>query len=147
MVHGSDSGHPGSSLGYTRFFTALYFKIMKHDPHINNGGRGEDILTLSNGHISPVYYSTLARSGYFDIKKLASFPKLNSPLQSHPAIDEHLSGARIDTRSSGQGVRTTIGVALAKRLNNDDTVVFSLHGDGESDERQVWEVKNFYSTP
>jgi len=143
MVHGANSGHPGGSLGCAEFLTALYFKIMKHNPQFNMDAAGEDVFILSNGHISPVFYSTLARAGYFDIKELATFRKINSRLQGHPATHEHLPGVRIATGSLGQGMSVAIGAALAKKLNNDETVVFSLHGDGELDEGQVWEAIMF----
>lgn len=143
MVHGVNSGHPGGSLGCTEFLTALYFKIMKHDPAFNMDAPGEDVFFLSNGHISPVFYSTLARSGYFDIKELATFRKLNSRLQGHPATHEHLPGVRIASGSLGQGMSVAIGAALAKKLNDDKSTVFSLHGDGELDEGQVWEAVMF----
>ena len=143
MVHGANSGHPGGSLGCTDFFTALYFKIMKHNPAFNMDAKGEDVFILSNGHISPVFYSTLARSGYFDLKELGSFRKLNSRLQGHPATHEHLPGVRIASGSLGQGMSVAIGAALTKRLNGEKTLVFSLHGDGELDEGQVWEAIMF----
>jgi transketolase len=143
MVHGVQSGHPGGSLGCVEFFTALYFKIMKHDPAFNMDAKGEDIFFLSNGHISPVFYSTLARSGYFDIKELATFRKLNTRLQGHPATHEHLPGIRIASGSLGQGMSVAIGAALAKKLNGDDRLVFSLHGDGELEEGQIWEAMMF----
>jgi transketolase len=143
MVHGASSGHPGGSLGCTDFFTALYFEIMKHDPKFSMDGKNEDIFFLSNGHISPVFYSTLARSGYFDVKELASFRKLNSRLQGHPATHEHLPGIRIASGSLGQGMSAAIGAALTKKLNKDSNIVFSLHGDGELDEGQVWEALLF----
>ena len=143
MVHGANSGHPGGSLGCTDFFTALYFKIMKHDPQFHMDAPGEDVFILSNGHISPVFYSTLARAGYFDVKELATFRKLNSRLQGHPATAEHLPGVRIASGSLGQGMSVAIGVALAKRLNEDRSVVYSLHGDGELDEGQNWEAIMF----
>jgi len=143
MVHGANSGHPGGSLGCADYFTALYFNIMKHDPHFNMDARGEDIFILSNGHISPVFYSTLARSGYFDIKELSTFRRINSRLQGHPATHEHLPGVRIATGSLGQGMSVAIGAALTKKINKDDSFVFSLHGDGELDEGQVWEAIMF----
>ncbi|MFT4022549.1 MAG: transketolase [Flavihumibacter sp.] len=143
MVHGVASGHPGGSLGCTDFFTALYFKVMKHDPKFNMDGIGEDLFFLSNGHISPVFYSTLARSGYFDVKELATFRRLNSRLQGHPATHEHLPGIRVASGSLGQGMSVAIGAALAKKLNNDPHLVFSLHGDGELDEGQNWEAAMF----
>jgi transketolase len=140
MVHGAASGHPGGSLGCTEFFTALYFKIMKHDPSFNMEARNEDVFILSNGHISPVFYSTLARSGYFDAKELATFRKINSRLQGHPATHEHLPGIRIASGSLGQGMSVALGVALSKKLNKEDNIVYSLHGDGELDEGQNWEA-------
>lgn len=143
MVHGSASGHPGGSLGCTDFLTALYFRIMKHDPAFNMDARDEDIFILSNGHISPLLYATLARSGYFDIKELTSFRKLNSRLQGHPATHEHLPGVRIASGSLGQGMSVAIGAALAKKLNGDNRLVFSLHGDGELNEGQIWEAVMF----
>ena len=143
MVHGAASGHPGGSLGCTDFFTALYFKIMDHDPKFNMDGINEDVFFLSNGHISPVFYSTLARSGYFDIKELATFRKLNSRLQGHPATHEHLPGIRVASGSLGQGMSVAIGAALAKKLNGDKHLVFSLHGDGELNEGQNWEAIMF----
>jgi transketolase len=143
MVHGASSGHPGGSLGCADFFTALYFEVMKHDPKFSMDGKNEDIFFLSNGHISPVFYSTLARSGYFDVKELASFRKLNSRLQGHPATHEHLPGIRIASGSLGQGMSAAIGAALSKKLNKDSNIVFSLHGDGELDEGQIWEALLF----
>lgn len=140
MVHAVQSGHPGGSLGCADFFTALYFKVMKHNPGFSMDGIGEDLFFLSNGHISPVYYSTLARSGYFDVKELATFRKLNTRLQGHPATHEHLPGIRIASGSLGQGMSVAIGAALAKKLNKDTHLVYSLHGDGELDEGQVWEA-------
>lgn len=143
MVHGANSGHPGGSLGCTELLTALYFKIMKHDPAFHMDAAGEDVFFLSNGHISPLFYSTLARAGYFDIKELATFRKINSRLQGHPATHEHLPGIRIASGSLGQGMSVAIGAALAKKLNNDSSTVFSLHGDGELDEGQIWEAVMF----
>jgi transketolase len=140
MVHGAQSGHPGGSLGCTEFFTALYFKIMEHDPNFHMNGINEDIFFLSNGHISPVWYATLARSGYFDVKELATFRKINSRLQGHPATAEHLPGIRVASGSLGQGMSVAIGAAKAKKLNGDDHLVYSLHGDGELDEGQNWEA-------
>lgn len=143
MVHGASSGHPGGSLGCADYFTALYFKVMKHNPDFNMDGHKEDLFFLSNGHISPVYYSTLARAGYFDIKELSTFRKLNTRLQGHPATHEHLPGIRIASGSLGQGMSVAIGAALAKKLNKDPYLVFSLHGDGELDEGQNWEAAMF----
>ncbi|HEX8331038.1 MAG TPA: 1-deoxy-D-xylulose-5-phosphate synthase N-terminal domain-containing protein, partial [Segetibacter sp.] len=143
MVHGVQSGHPGGSLGCADFFTALYFKIMKHNPDFKMDGVGEDIFFLSNGHISPVFYSTLARAGYFDIKELATFRKIDSRLQGHPTTHEHLPGVRVASGSLGQGMSVAIGAALSKKYNNDEHLVFSLHGDGELDEGQNWEAIMF----
>jgi transketolase len=143
MVHGCASGHPGGSLGCTDFFTALYFKVMKHDPRFDMNAKNEDVFFLSNGHISPVFYSTLARSGYFDIKELATFRKINSRLQGHPATHEHLPGIRIASGSLGQGLSVAIGAAIAKKLNGDNHIVYSLHGDGELQEGQIWEALMF----
>ena len=143
MVHACQSGHPGGSLGCTDFFTALYFDIMRHDPSFNMDGKGEDLFFLSNGHISPVFYATLARAGYFPLAELATFRKLNSRLQGHPATHEHLPGIRVASGSLGQGMSVAIGAALAKKLNKDDKLVFSLHGDGELDEGQNWEAIMF----
>jgi transketolase len=139
MVYGAQSGHPGGSLGCTDFFTALYFKVLKHDPNFHMDGKNEDIFFLSNGHISPVFYSALARSGYFDIKELSTFRKINSRVQGHPTTHEHLPGIRIASGSLGQGMSVAIGAALSKKLNNDKNIVYSLHGDGELDEGQNWE--------
>ena len=143
MVHGASSGHPGGSLGCVEFFTALYFKVMKHNPRFEMNAKNEDVFILSNGHISPVFYSTLARSGYFDIKELATFRKINSRLQGHPATHEHLPGIRIASGSLGQGMSVAIGAALTKRLNGENTLVYSLHGDGELNEGQIWEAVMF----
>ena len=143
MVHACQSGHPGGSLGCADFFTALYFKIMKHDPAFIMDGKGEDLFFLSNGHISPVFYATLARAGYFPVQELSTFRKLNSRLQGHPATHEHLPGIRVASGSLGQGMSVAIGAALAKKLNNDDRLVYSLHGDGELDEGQNWEAMMF----
>lgn len=140
MVHGSASGHPGGSLGCTEYFTALYFKIMQHNPQFSMEAHNEDVFILSNGHISPVFYSTLARSGYFDVKELATFRKLDSRLQGHPATHEHLPGIRIASGSLGQGMSVALGVALSKKMNGEKNLVFSLHGDGELNEGQNWEA-------
>jgi transketolase len=140
MVHAAQSGHPGGSLGCTEFFTALYFKLMKHDPAFYMDAMNEDVFFLSNGHISPVFYATLARSGYFDIKELSTFRKINSRLQGHPATAEHLPGVRVASGSLGQGLSIAIGAAIAKKLNSDTHIVYSLHGDGELDEGQIWEA-------
>jgi transketolase len=143
MVHGANSGHPGGSLGCTDFLTALYFKIMKHDPSFNMNAFNEDVFILSNGHISPVFYSTLARAGYFDVKELATFRKIDSRLQGHPTTHEGLPGIRVATGSLGQGMSVAIGAALSKKLNGEDNVVYSLHGDGELQEGQNWEAIMF----
>ncbi|MCE2704838.1 MAG: transketolase [Bacteroidota bacterium] len=143
MVHAVNSGHPGGSLGCADYFTALYFKIMKHQPSFNMDAPEEDVFILSNGHISPVFYSTLARAGYFDTKELATFRKINSRLQGHPATHEHLPGIRIASGSLGQGLSVAAGAALAKKLNGKKDLVFSLHGDGELNEGQIWEAALF----
>lgn len=140
MVHAVQSGHPGGSLGCADFFTALYFKVMEHDTAFAMDGVNEDIFFLSNGHISPVFYSALARAGYFDVKELATFRKINSRLQGHPTTHEHLPGIRVASGSLGQGMSVAIGAALAKKYNNDTHIVYSLHGDGELDEGQNWEA-------
>jgi transketolase len=141
MVHGVQSGHPGGSLGCTEYLTALYFQILRHNPNaFNMDGTDEDLFFLSNGHISPVFYSVLARSGYFPISELATFRKLNSRLQGHPTTHEGLPGVRIASGSLGQGMSVAIGAALAKKFNGDKHLVYSLHGDGELNEGQVWEA-------
>jgi len=139
MVHGCQSGHPGGSLGCTDFVTALYFRVMNHKTAFQMDGVGEDLFFLSNGHLSPLWYSALARSGYFPIEELATFRKLNSRLQGHPATHEHLPGIRMASGSLGQGLSNAIGSALAKKLNKDEHLVYSLHGDGELQEGQIWE--------
>lgn len=144
MVHAVQSGHPGGSLGCADFLTALYFHTMKHNPLLfNMDGTNEDVFFLSNGHISPLFYSVLARSGYFEVKELATFRKINSRLQGHPTTHEGLPGVRIASGSLGQGLSVAIGAALAKKLNNDNGLVFSLHGDGELQEGQIWEAAMF----
>ncbi len=141
MVHAVNSGHPGGSLGCTDFLVALYFEIMKKEPvPFKMDGKGEDLFFLSNGHISPVFYSVLARSGYFDVKELSTFRKLNSRLQGHPTTHEGLPGVRMSSGSLGQGLSVAIGAALAKKLNGDNRIVYSLHGDGELQEGQIWEA-------
>jgi transketolase len=140
MVHGCQSGHPGGSLGCTEYFTALYFKVMQHNPQFSMEAYNEDVFILSNGHISPVFYSTLARSGYFDVKELATFRKIDSRLQGHPATHEHLPGIRVASGSLGQGMSVALGVALSKKMNGEKNLVYSLHGDGELDEGQNWEA-------
>ena len=144
MVHAVQSGHPGGSLGCAEFFTAMYFNHMEHDPeNWNMDGLGQDLFFLSNGHISPVWYSVLARSGYFPINELATFRRLNSRLQGHPTTHEGLPGVRIASGSLGQGMSAAIGAALAKRLNKCNHLVYSLHGDGELQEGQIWEALLF----
>jgi transketolase len=143
MVHACQSGHPGGSLGCTDFFVALYFHVLKHNPKFNMDGTGEDLFFLSNGHISPVWYATLSRSGYFDTKELATFRMLNSRLQGHPATHEHLPGIRIASGSLGQGLSVAIGAAQTKKLNGDKNFVFVLMGDGEQQEGQVWEASMY----
>jgi len=145
MVHGVQSGHPGGSLGCTDVVTALYFHSMKHDVHFSMDGKQEDLFFLSNGHISPLFYSVLARAGYFEVKELASFRKINTRLQGHPTTHEHLPGVRIASGSLGQGLSVAIGAALTKKLNQDPHLVFSLHGDGELQEGQIWEAVMFAS--
>lgn len=140
MVHAVQSGHPGGSLGCTDFFTALYFSVMEHNPSFSMNAINEDVFFLSNGHISPVFYATLARSGYFNTKELSTFRKINSRLQGHPATHEHLPGIRVASGSLGQGLSVAIGAALSKKLNADTHLVYSLHGDGELDEGQIWEA-------
>tara|TARA_B100000900_G_scaffold36394_1_gene27278 strand:+ start:43034 stop:43879 length:846 start_codon:yes stop_codon:yes gene_type:complete len=145
MVHANNSGHPGGSLGCTEFLSALYFKIMKHNKNFQMDGKNEDLFFLSNGHISPVLYSVLARCGYFPINELNSFRKINSRLQGHPTTHEKLEGIRIASGSLGQGLSVAIGAALTKKLNNDKHLVFSLHGDGELQEGQIWEALMYAS--
>ncbi|HLT08279.1 MAG TPA: transketolase [Cyclobacteriaceae bacterium] len=140
MVHAVQSGHPGASLGCTEFFVALYFNQMKHNPDFNMDGHGEDLFFLSNGHISPVWYSVLARSGYFEVDELKTFRKINSRLQGHPAVEEHLPGIRVASGSLGQGLSVAIGAAHAKKINNDPGLVYVLMGDGEQQEGQIWEA-------
>ncbi|MEY4739796.1 MAG: hypothetical protein RLZZ05_1180, partial [Bacteroidota bacterium] len=135
--------HPGGSLGCADFLTALYFNTMKHDPSFNMDGVGEDLFFLSNGHISPLLYSCLARTGYFPVSELGTFRKLNTRLQGHPTTHEHLPGIRIASGSLGQGLSVGIGAALAKKLNGDDRLVYTLHGDGELQEGQIWEALMF----
>lgn len=144
MVHAVQSGHPGGSLGCVEFFVALYFDILKHNPkNFQMDGTNEDLFFLSNGHISPVWYSTLARSGYFDVKELSTFRFLNTRLQGHPTTHEHLPGVRVASGSLGQGLSVAIGAALSKDLNDDNHIVYTLHGDGELQEGQIWEAAMF----
>lgn len=140
MVHAVQSGHPGASLGCTEFFVALYFNQLNHDPNFKMEGKGEDLFFLSNGHISPVWYSVLSRSGYFSPEEMDTFRKLNSRLQGHPATEEGLPGIRIASGSLGQGLSVAIGAAQAKKIDGDDSTVYVLMGDGEQEEGQVWEA-------
>lgn len=144
MVHACQSGHPGGSLGCADLFTALYFRVMKHSPSpFDMDGRGQDLFFLSNGHISPLFYSVLARSGYFPVEELRTFRRIDGRLQGHPTTHEGLPGVRMASGSLGQGLSVAIGAALAKRLNGDDRLVFSMHGDGELQEGQIWEAAMF----
>jgi transketolase len=141
MVHAVQSGHPGGSLGCADYLTALMFSIMQHNPkQFNMDGVGEDLFFLSNGHISPLYYSVLARVGYFEVSELSTFRKINTRLQGHPTTHEGLPGVRMSSGSLGQGMSVAIGAALTKKLNNDNALVYSLHGDGELQEGQNWEA-------
>ncbi len=141
MVHAVNSGHPGGSLGCTDFFTSLYFHQLRIDPkNWNMDGANEDLFFLSNGHISPVFYSTLARRGYFNVSELSTFRKLNTRLQGHPTTHDGLPGVRVASGSLGQGLSVAAGAAQAKKLNNDKHLVFTLHGDGELQEGQIWEA-------
>jgi transketolase len=144
MIHAVQSGHPGGSLGCADYFTALYFHVLRHDPkNFDMDAIGQDVFFLSNGHISSVWYSVLARSGYFPVSELATFRKIDSRLQGHPTTHEGLPGVRMASGSLGQGLSVAIGAALAKKLNGDDHLVFSLHGDGELQEGQIWEAAMF----
>lgn len=140
MVHAVQSGHPGGSLGCAEFLTVLYQKELKYSTDFTMDGKNEDLFFLSNGHISPLYYSVLARSGFFQVKELATFRKLGTRLQGHPTTHEGLPGIRIASGSLGQGMSVSIGAAQAKKLNGDTRLVYSLHGDGELDEGQNWEA-------
>lgn len=141
MVHAVNSGHPGGSLGCVEYFVALYNHVLKHDPkHFTMDGKNEDLFFLSNGHISPVFYSVLAHTGYFPVAELKTFRKLNSRLQGHPTTHEGLPGVRVASGSLGQGMSVAIGAALSKKLNKDNCIVYSLHGDGELQEGQIWEA-------
>jgi transketolase len=146
MVHAVNSGHPGGSLGCTDYLVALYNGVMNHNPkHFTMDGAGEDLFFLSNGHISPVFYSVLARCGYFPVEELKTFRKLNTRLQGHPTTHDHLPGVRIASGSLGQGMSVAIGAALAKKLNKDQSIIYSLHGDGELQEGQIWEAAMYAS--
>lgn len=143
MVHAVNSGHPGGSLGCVEFFTALYGKVMNYKQPFSMEGKGEDVFYLSNGHISPVFYATLARNGFFPVSELSTFRRLNSRLQGHPTTHEHLEGVRMSSGSLGQGLSVGIGTALAKKLDGDKSLVYTLHGDGELQEGQIWEALMF----
>jgi transketolase len=146
MVHAVNSGHPGGSLGCTDYFVALYFEKMRIDPaDWNMDGNGEDLFFLSNGHISPVWYSVLSRRGYFPVSELSTFRKINTRLQGHPTTHEGLEGIRVASGSLGQGLSVALGAAQAKKLNNDGTLVYTLHGDGELQEGQIWEAAMYAS--
>ncbi len=145
MVHACQSGHPGGSLGCADYLVVLYFYTLKHNTKFDMNGHGEDLFFLSNGHISPVWYSVLARAGYFEASELATFRKINTRLQGHPTTHENLPGVRIASGSLGQGMSVAIGAAVAKKLNKDSRLVFSLHGDGELQEGQVWEAAMYAS--
>tara|TARA_B100000902_G_scaffold397955_1_gene463236 strand:- start:1831 stop:2676 length:846 start_codon:yes stop_codon:yes gene_type:complete len=140
MVHANNSGHPGGSLGCTEFLASLYFNHLNHNTNFEMDGINEDLFFLSNGHISPVLYSVLARAGYFEIGELATFRKINSRLQGHPTTHEKLEGIRVASGSLGQGLSVAIGAALSKKLNKDNKLIYSLHGDGELQEGQIWEA-------
>ena len=140
MVHAQNSGHPGGSLGCVEYFTALYKGIMNHHSDFSMDGKNEDLFFLSNGHISPVFYSVLARSGYFPVKELSTFRQIDSRLQGHPTTHEGLPGVRIASGSLGQGLSVAIGAAETKKLNNDSSIIYTLHGDGELQEGQIWEA-------
>ena len=145
MVHAQNSGHPGGSLGCVEYFTAIYKVIMNHNTNFSMDGKNEDLFFLSNGHISPVFYSVLARTGYFPVKELNTFRKINSRLQGHPTTHEGLPGIRIASGSLGQGLSVAIGAATTKKLNNDSSLVYTLHGDGELQEGQIWEAAMYAS--
>jgi len=141
MVHGCQSGHPGGSLGCADYLVALYFEVMNlNGTHFDMDAKNEDVFFLSNGHISPVWYSVLARKGYFEANELATFRKLDSRLQGHPATAEHTPGVRMASGSLGQGLSVAIGAAITKKLNKENTLVYTLHGDGELEEGQIWEA-------
>lgn len=145
MVHAQNSGHPGGSLGCVEYFTVLFNSILNHNSEFSMDGKREDLFFLSNGHISPVYYATLARTGYFPIEELSTFRKIDSRLQGHPTTHEGLPGVRIASGSLGQGLSVAIGAATTKKLNNDPSLVFTLHGDGELQEGQIWEAALYAS--
>ena len=145
MVHAQNSGHPGGSLGCVEYFTAIYKVIMNHSTNFSMDGKNEDLFFLSNGHISPVFYSVLARTGYFPVKELNTFRKIDSRLQGHPTTHESLPGVRVASGSLGQGLSVAIGAATTKKLNKDSSLVYTLHGDGELQEGQIWEAALYAS--
>jgi transketolase len=145
MVHAQNSGHPGGSLGCVEYFTAIYKVIMNHSTNFSMDGKNEDLFFLSNGHISPVFYSVLARTGYFPVKELNTFRKIDSRLQGHPTTHEGLPGVRVASGSLGQGLSVAIGAATTKKLNKDSSLVYTLHGDGELQEGQIWEAALYAS--
>ena len=145
MVHAQNSGHPGGSLGCVEYFTAIYKVIMNHSTNFSMDGKNEDLFFLSNGHISPVFYSVLARTGYFPVKELNTFRKIDSRLQGHPATHEGLPGVRVASGTLGQGLSVAIGAATTKKLNKDNSLVYTLHGDGELQEGQIWEAALYAS--
>lgn len=145
MVHAQNSGHPGGSLGCVEYFTAIYKVIMNHSSNFSMDGKNEDLFFLSNGHISPVFYSVLARTGYFPVKELNTFRKIDSRLQGHPTTHEGLPGVRVASGSLGQGLSVAIGAATTKKLNKDTSLVYTLHGDGELQEGQIWEAALYAS--
>ena len=145
MVHAVNSGHPGGSLGCAEFFTVLYQEVLEYSTEFSMDGKNENLFFLSNGHISPVYYSVLARSGFFPVEELSTFRKMNTRLQGHPTTHEGLPGIRIASGSLGQGMSVAIGAAEAKKLNGDDKIIYTLHGDGELQEGQVWESAMYAS--
>jgi len=145
MVHAVNSGHPGGSLGCAEFFTVLYQEVLEYSTDFSMNGENENLFFLSNGHISPVFYSVLARSGFFPVEELATFRKINTRLQGHPTTHEGLPGIRIASGSLGQGMSVAIGAAEAKKLNGDDKIIYTLHGDGELQEGQVWESAMYAS--
>ena len=145
MVHAQNSGHPGGSLGCVEYFTAIYKVIMNHSNNFSMDGKNEDLFFLSNGHISPVFYSVLARTGYFPVNELNTFRKIDSRLQGHPTTHEGLPGIRVASGSLGQGLSVAIGAATTKKLNNDNSLVYTVHGDGELQEGQIWEAAMYAS--
>jgi transketolase len=145
MVHAQNSGHPGGSLGCVEYFTAIYKVIMNHSTNFSMDGKNEDLFFLSNGHISPVFYSVLARTGYFPVNELNTFRKIDSRLQGHPTTHEGLPGIRVASGSLGQGLSVAIGAATTKKLNKDSSLVYTLHGDGELQEGQIWEAAMYAS--